>query len=331
MRHPVAVALQEQDDVSREQPLLGGRGVSAHPLEHHPQRPRALGVVADVLSWSTRQQRPQDADRTGEQLVVDRTLERRDQVTGRGGGVRRVLVHDRVAEALAQEPGLDLPPLRTGQPLHDLDPAPPVHPLRQLPQLPLGVVGLPGQGHRGVERELLVPAEHAQHVQVLRCRRLAEQGHPELHRFTVLPLAHQPGSDVVVDARILDAGQQLVDERQHPPVAEVVVEGVAGGGLAPPAAGAHQQCQHPAQLGLGVGGPGVVTQHAVQRPGGPAHPALVRILVGQALASLGQAGAAGVQVSTDVLVDAGAASHGTIRRSRPSPRRPGSPARSARS
>ena len=84
-------------------------------------------------------------------------------------------------------------------------------------------------------------------------------------------------------ARILDAGQQLVDEAKHRAAAQLVVEGVAAAVLRHrPRVPTSIASTRPSSASASPL-PGMVAHHPVQCPRGPAHAACVRILVGQAL------------------------------------------------
>ncbi|MCA9684886.1 MAG: hypothetical protein KC457_22070, partial [Myxococcales bacterium] len=85
--------------------------------------------------------------------------ERADEVAGHGAGVRQVLVHHVVVEALAQQPAADLRILGLGQALDGVDPPPAPDAARQLPQGPIGIVDGPRQGHRREQGELLMAAD----------------------------------------------------------------------------------------------------------------------------------------------------------------------------
>jgi hypothetical protein len=135
------------------------------------------------------------------------------QVSGLGGDQREVLVHDVVAEALAQQPGLDLDIGRPGKPLHGVDATPCPHPPGQLEDRPVPVgLRAPQRGHR-VERQIFQGSQQQQQLTVPLVTGQADEHQPGRDRVAAGAVLGQPATDRTYPCAVQVRRADLLAER----------------------------------------------------------------------------------------------------------------------
>jgi hypothetical protein len=220
----------------------------------------------------------------------------------RRSDISEVLVHDRVAETLGEDPPADLRVGGVAEPLNAVNASPTADPLRKLEEVRFGVLTRVGERDACIERELFMSADLMKEGAVRRTGD-AEESNADLDWAPVRRLRREPSAELGDVAgrrsKLCERFDGGVDERQHVLGGELRVQRRQ---LTSPWPGARADdglCELPGGLLRIPCSAHVVTHHAVEGSGHPTELARSQgLLVGKRTRGIGQTPAR-IQLPTD--------------------------------